>query len=188
MILSSGSEENLGSGPKRLAPASLRPKNGYIPMTIDESWYQKPEGVDTRTAAGGVVARVDAGRILLAFAVEQEFDGYVLPKGHVDPGESVEEAARREIAEEVGVTDLRLIGPLGALDRLSYDKAEWKRTHYFLFATRQVQATPTDTQAHQEMAWFPLDELPPIFWPEQRALIEENRESIERLVAGQAAK
>lgn len=180
--------KNLGSGAKRQAPASLRPKNGYNPMTIDESWYQKPKGAATLTASGGVVARVEAGRILVAFAVEQEFDDYVLPKGHVDPGESVEEAARREIAEEVGVTDLHLVAPLGTRDRLSYDKTEWKTTHYFLFTTRQVEVTPTHTEQHQEMGWFPLDELPPIFWPEQRALIEENRESIERLVAGQEAK
>ena len=154
-------------------------------MPIDESWYQRPKGVETRTSAGGVVARLDAGRVLIAFAVEQQFnDAYVLPKGHVDPGETTEEAARREIAEEVGVTDLQLVTTLGVLDRLSYDKSEWKKTHYYLFATRQVHATPTDKLFHHKMAWFPLDELPTMIWPEQRSLLEVNRKNIEHLISG----
>ena len=147
-------------------------------MTIDKSWYQKPDGVPGRTAAGGVVVRQEGARLFVALAQEKGHSGYVLPKGHVDPGESVEEAARREIEEEVGVTDLRLVEPLGARERLSYDKREWKTTYYFLYLTRQVEAVPTHREQHDVMGWFPLERLPRIIWPEQIALLEENRRRI----------
>ncbi len=146
--------------------------------TIDESWYVRPDGLPEGRSAGGVVVRLEDGRAMIALAQEREFDEYVLPKGGIESGEDVEEAARREIEEEVGVSDLRLVADLGELERLSYSRLEWKRTHYFLFTTDQVEATPTDIERHDRMAWFPLDELPDMFWREQRALLEENKERI----------
>ena len=139
-----------------------------------------------RAAAGGVVVRLEQGRVMVALAVERGLDAYVLPKGHVDPGESAEEAARREIEEEVGVSDLRLVELLGVLERLDYDKREWKPTHYFLFTTEQVEATPTDIEQHDQMRWFPLDGLPELFWPEQRALLEKSRDRIVEVASASA--
>ena len=51
-------------------------------------------------AAGGVVRRED-GRI--AVVHRPRYDDWSLPKGKLDPGESFEEAAVREIEEEIGV-------------------------------------------------------------------------------------
>lgn len=142
---------------------------------IDETWFHRPDGVPESIAAGGIVARRDGDRILIALAQERILDDYVLPKGHVDPGETIEQAAAREIEEEVGISDLTLVESLGTKERLSYDKTEWKTTHYFLYTTEQIEATPTDGDQHDAMAWFPLDELPDVFWPEQRELIRESR-------------
>ena len=149
---------------------------------IDHSWYRRPEGIPDGPSAGGVVVRQEAGQALVALAQEKEFEDYVLPKGHIEPGESVEDAALREIEEEVGITDLQLVELLGVRERLSYSKQEWKRTHYFLFTTQQAEGTPTDSERHEQMQWFPLDQLPGIFWPEQKALLEENRDRIVRLL------
>ena len=54
-------------------------------------------------AAGGVVFD-DAGRVLLV-EPKGHFDGYVwtFPKGRPEPGESLEQAAVREVLEESGV-------------------------------------------------------------------------------------
>ncbi len=50
-------------------------------------------------AAGGVV--VSDGRIALIH--RPKYDDWTLPKGKLDPGESWEEAALREVREEIGV-------------------------------------------------------------------------------------
>jgi len=50
-------------------------------------------------AAGGLV--VADGRI--AIVHRPRYDDWSLPKGHVDPGESFEQAALREVEEEAGL-------------------------------------------------------------------------------------
>ena len=143
---------------------------------IDDSWYIRPEtGVKDRTSAGGIIIREDVeGRSWIALTRGVgAASGYILPKGGVDPGESIEEAARREIEEEAGFSDLTLIEPLGSRSRLSYDKRRWITTHYFLFTTEETDPRPTDTNYDYATDWFPLDEdLPEMFWPEQQELVE----------------
>lgn len=149
---------------------------------IDESWYKRPPGVSDRTSSGGVVVRIADGQIYVALVGELGLTERVLPKGGVEAGESLEEAARREIEEEAGLSSLELIEKLGARGRLSYDKVCWITTHYFLFVTEQVEGTPTDIEHHYELAWHPIGELPAIFWQEQRELIETNRDKIVGLI------
>ena len=156
---------------------------------IDGSWYRKPPDAPVHDSAGGVVARIEGGRVLVALGCQDGYSLHVLPKGHVEPGETAEQAARREIEEEAGFSDLDVLDDFGIHGRLDFRKQAWKRTHYFLFLTSQVAATPSDSDRHDPPAWFDLDALPEIFWPEQRDLIVENRERIRTLVlrAGDAA-
>ncbi len=58
-------------------------------------------------AAGGVVIRPD-GR----FLVMQRDGIWDLPKGKLDPGETSEEAALREVEEETGLDQLEVIQPI----------------------------------------------------------------------------
>ncbi|MGH7493846.1 MAG: NUDIX domain-containing protein [bacterium] len=150
---------------------------------IDHTWYQRPPNVPEHVSAGGVVARRENDHIYVALIGERGLDGYVLPKGHVEPGESIEEAAAREIAEEAGLSQLTLIAPLGTKARLSFDKGSWKKTHYFLFLTNQKKGNPIDPQHDYEIKWVSLDAVPDLFWPEQTQLIRDNRERIEDLIS-----
>ena len=77
-------------------------------------------------AAGGVVFDSDE-RVLL---IERTVDGQHeirLPKGHIDPGETAEAAARREVCEETGYCDLDLLADLG-----------WQTTQ-FVYQQKQVR-------------------------------------------------
>ena len=154
-----------------------------MPRTIiDSTWYEQPPGVRERIAAGGVVARREGERTFVVLTREKARPDYILPKGGVERGESLEQTAHREIAEEAGIHRLRLLEPLGARSRFSFDKRHWTTTHYFLFTTDQVETTPTERRRYNA-EWFPIDDLPAILWPEQRELIESNRARIESLLA-----
>lgn len=120
----------------------------------------------------------------MALVQEPGFRDFVLPKGHVEPGETLEQAARREIEEEAGISDLDLVGLLGARERLNYDKTEWKKTTYFLFAARDDLDVPENAKGRR---WFRIDRLPPLFWPEQTALLVDERARILELMRGRAS-
>ena len=82
------------------------------------------------THAGGIVFRRDADaiRYLLVTAKNQDKD-WVLPKGHIESGESPRETAAREVLEESGVR-ARVIEKLG---RLEFDgRRGWIRVDFFL--------------------------------------------------------
>ena len=150
---------------------------------IDASWYTRPENIPDRTSAGGVVVRLEADRLLVALVGgEGARRGYILPKGGVESGESLEEAARREIEEEAGLSQLVLLRALDVLERLNWARTCWTTVHYFLFSTEQMEGRPTDEEYDYRLEWFPLDALPDLFWPEQRRLIEENREAIRSMI------
>ena len=53
-------------------------------------------------AAGGVVWRRGAGGVEVAVAHRPHRDDWSLPKGKLDPGETWEQAALREVEEEIG--------------------------------------------------------------------------------------
>jgi ADP-ribose pyrophosphatase YjhB (NUDIX family) len=153
------------------------------PTIIDDSWYQRPLGVPDRTSAGGVVLRRGGDRWLVALVREGDYHDFVLPKGGVEKGESLEEAARRETEEEAGLSRLKLLGPVGVRSRLTFSKKKWVTVHYFLFTTDERGTLPTDTRKHfHPAAWWPLDGLPPLLWPEQRELLETQRGAMLRMV------
>lgn len=59
----------------------------------------------TEYCAGGIVFN-DQGAVLLVrnYKPAKNVDYWGFPKGHVDPGESEDDTARREVEEETGIT------------------------------------------------------------------------------------
>src|SRR3982751_6556321 len=85
--------------------------------------------------AGAIVVRLDGDepQVLLVTA-KRNPKRWIFPKGHIEKGETAEEAALREGREEAGVVG-KTIGPAGALEyrflragfRVDYFLAELKR-------------------------------------------------------------
>jgi 8-oxo-dGTP pyrophosphatase MutT (NUDIX family) len=156
---------------------------------VDKSYYTKTPGVPERESAGGVVVRVESAKgasnkVWVALVIENDETKYILPKGKVEKGESLEEAAAREIAEEAGISKLELLGKLGVESRMNYKRDKWVTTHYFLFRTKQVETNPTDEKHDYETKWFDIENLPKMLWPEQQALIVDNLGKILKLARG----
>jgi len=149
---------------------------------IDDSFYHKPPGIKESLAAGGIVVRLQEDQILIALVKEGDYPTYILPKGSLEPGEDLQEAARREIEEEAGLSQLEFLADLGVQERLNYRRKAWKVIHYFLFITLQDEGQPSDPTHSYHCEWFPVDDLPPMFWPEQKQLVDDNRERIRSLV------
>ena len=63
-------------------------------------------------AAGGVVFRVGEEGVEIVLVSRRSPVLFALPKGKVDPGESLEQAALREVLEETGL-QARIVEPLG---------------------------------------------------------------------------
>ncbi len=67
------------------------------------------------THAGGLVCREQGGEMTyLLVRAKPNPDHWVIPKGHLEPGESPQETAVREIREETGVV-AEILAPLGEM-------------------------------------------------------------------------
>jgi 8-oxo-dGTP pyrophosphatase MutT (NUDIX family) len=119
--------------------------------------------INTATSAGAIILREIEGELKIALAQHQRADKtWVLPKGHVEEGESIEEAALREIYEEAGLDNVQLIKHLGTIMRESAktnDDVVQKTIHFFLaYALENNQSsTPTDL-LFTEAGWFKPEE------------------------------
>lgn len=114
---------------------------------------------ETRSA-GGVVVN-SKGEVLV---VSQHGTSWSLPKGHIDPGEDPLAAAKREIYEESGVSELQLLRELGTYQRYKIgvnggeDRSELKTITMFLFKTSQNSLKPTDPD-NPEARWVVKKEV-----------------------------
>ena len=114
-------------------------------------------------SAGGVAARKEGDTWFVALLKTEHKRGevWVLPKGHVEPQEqeTVADAARREVQEEAGLSDLSVKEQLG-VTRYAFQAEEAlvrKTVHYFLMETQQKKLTPQAEEGLIEAAWQPID-------------------------------
>ena len=113
--------------------------------------YWRPEPV----AAGGgyVVRRAETGAVELLLIFRR--GAWDLPKGKLDDGESVEQAAHREVCEEVGIKKKKLA--------VTADLGE--TVHGYVWPRREVYAVKTTR-------WYAMTTTARTFKPEKREGIE----------------
>lgn len=63
--------------------------------------------------AGGVVVRYNKQASLEVLMIQDSKNRWTIPKGHVEENERLEQAAIREVQEETGLKDVRVLEPLG---------------------------------------------------------------------------
>ncbi len=117
----------------------------------------------SETSAGGLV--VDRGRPDPHGALIGRLDRrgrllWSLPKGHVEAGETPEDAAIREVEEETGIRG-HVVAKLGVIDFwfVAGGHRVHKTVHHFLLEADSGELSDADIEV-DEVAWVPLDQLP----------------------------
>ncbi len=141
---------------------------------------RRPVPTVEETSAGGLVVDLDGHQPRAAVIARLNRAGKVewcLPKGHLENGETPEQAAVREIAEETGIQG-RVMGSLGTIDYwFSVDGRRVHKLvhHYLLVATGGRLSVDGDPdQEAIDVAWVPLDELGTLLaFPNERRIARE---------------
>jgi 8-oxo-dGTP diphosphatase len=111
-------------------------------------------------AASVAVLRGD--RVLLAARRMPPMDRlYTLPGGQVEPGETLAEAALRELREEVGV-EAAMIGFVDHVEIIERDEAHRVRRHFVVcaHAARWLSGEGEPGEEASDVVWVRQDEIP----------------------------
>jgi len=124
--------------------------------------------VDLVRAAGGVIVR--EGRVLVVH--RSRYDDWSLPKGKLEPGESWEQGALREVEEETG-----LVCSLGEeIGRTHYPDGAGrdKEVRYFAMSS---SGEPVARNEVDELRWLALEEAAGLLsYPRELAVLAGLRE------------
>ncbi len=118
--------------------------------------------LDSDIPRGALIGRTDRhGRLL-----------WSLPKGHIEAGETAEQAAVREVEEETGISGT-ILGELGTID--FWFVAEGRRVHktvrHYLMRAVGGELSDADVEV-AEVAWVPLPEIAAqLAYPDERGLV-----------------
>jgi len=129
------------------------------------------------TSAGGLVVDRTADPQRAALIGRLDRRGrlmWSLPKGHLEAGETAEQAAIREVQEETGIHG-RILAPLGTIDFwfVADGRRIHKTVHHFLLECTGGEISADDPEV-VEVEWFPLPEIPSrLAYADERRLLDE---------------
>src|SRR5829696_2832663 len=171
-----------------------------VPATMDPpSGQNKPQKSRPRrptdrlrtvheTSAGGlVIDGIDGPKESQVAALIGRIDRrgrmlWSLPKGHIELGETAEQTAIREVAEETGIQG-SVLAALGSIDYwfVTEGRRVHKTVHHYLMRFLGGELSDEDVEV-SEVAWVPLTELPSrLAYADERKLAEVADELIDKL-------
>jgi 8-oxo-dGTP diphosphatase len=136
-----------------------------------------PEAAEVKASGGVVWRRDDDGPLELVVVHRPRYDDWSLPKGKLDPGETWEECALREVEEEVGLR-CRLgdeLPPVSYRD----NKGRAKVVRYWLMEPEDGDAPFRPNDEVDDMRWVDPDEAAALLtYPHDAELVREAEERI----------
>lgn len=124
-----------------------------------------------KESAGGIIVN-ELDEVVMVFT---DTKSWQFPKGTVERGEGYLKTALREIKEETGLINLKLIKKLPRYTRISDDEGNkvYRDIHYFLFNKRKQKLKPSAEITACE--WIPLDKA------EDKITYKEDKEFFRRI-------
>ncbi len=140
---------------------------------VEMLWQEFQACFKVQEAAGGYV--LNEQKKLLVFYRRGSWD---LPKGKIDPGETPEQAAVREVQEETGIQNIQL----GSFLTHTYhtfeqkDKRILKKTWWYHMDTTDTQVVPQTEEDIEEIIW-----VDPTHWLQTEPEVYPNIQEVIRL-------
>ncbi len=128
------------------------------------------------THAGGIVFRYEGDNpCYLVVTAKKNPNHWVLPKGHIDPGETLAEAALREVREETGVR-ARIIKPIG-VSRIQTASSSIMMLFYLMEYLGEM-----DKSEKRQQRWCSYDEgMGLLSFPNARNLLTKAHEIVKKI-------
>lgn len=127
------------------------------------------------TSAGGIVVRNNPNKQIL-LTIYTHIKGLGFPKGHVEEGETFEQAAIREVTEETGLTELKIIKKLGVYSKIATERDGSfveKDIHMFLIESEKPDF---HQEAEEQYGWFDIDDAV------NQMAVDEDREFLKSIL------
>ena len=129
-------------------------------------------------SSGGIIVKKVEGKMRLLLVSLPGVKGLVFPKGHVDSGETIKQAAIREVIEETGLRNLKIIKKLGVVTRPARErdgKEVVKDIHlYFMKADNLVHS-----EADENYGWYTVEEALVRLYPQESEFLQKNLKYLE---------
>lgn len=127
---------------------------------FNRSNKQSIQEIVREPTAGGIVFRRNKNNEVEILLIQDHKDRWTIPKGHIEEGETAQEAARREIGEEAGLHDIDMLGWLGKIH------FRYRRIEKLVLITQQVYLMRVRTSGNEiqkedwmnGIKWFPFNE------------------------------
>jgi ADP-ribose pyrophosphatase YjhB (NUDIX family) len=129
------------------------------------------------TSAGGVVLDLESDPPAVALIARHDRRSrllWSLPKGHVEEGETPEQAALREVHEETGLLG-RIVAPLGIIDFwfVVEDKRIHKTVHHYVIEAVGGELSDEDIEV-EAVEWIPFNQVVrKLAYGDERRLVEK---------------
>ena len=142
----------------------------------------KPPRVQVEISAGGIVYKRTRKGLKMSLMLDP-FGKWTFAKGHVEPGETIEQAALRETAEEMSLRGLKLRQPLGTIDFWFREKYRvgskgmliHKFVHYFLMESPSGEwGSPQKNEKIRKIIWVdPREAMQKSSYEDVRPVLEK---------------
>lgn len=147
---------------------------------------KKKSRAEREVSAGGIIFRRQPDKSARFLLIRDPYEHWGFPKGHLEGEETPTEAAIRESAEETGLTDLVLHGPIRIIDWHFRFRGRYihKFCHFFLLESPAADVICQAEEGITDFRWLTLEEaLEALSYDNARGVLKRAGDMARTLVA-----